>query len=270
LIRAPLSISSVLDEAAETVALTAAPWMGVLVAASLPYRFAQVLFFDRLFEVGKEASSYRNLLGDTANLVMLCFALSLVGRAIYARACRIAMVRGTRPGREAWRVPPAALASYFLTGSASVVLFFSMLFTIVGTIVAVIVSGLAIGTMELNERVGLLRPFKLMGRNSRALAVLVGMAVIFFCALFVAWINLVAGFGIGSWLLDAAGIIEAPAWTVLFSMKNRLFLLLTFFGALSVVEPFWIAAHVVYVRKAGAQESGDDLRDWFQELRRAS
>ena len=41
-------------------------------------------------------------------------------------------------------------------------------------------------------------------------------------------------------------------------------------GAIMLVEPFWIAAYVVFVRKAGAQESGDDLRAWFAELRRAS
>jgi hypothetical protein len=43
-----------------------------------------------------------------------------------------------------------------------------------------------------------------------------------------------------------------------------------FAGAVMIVEPFWVAAHVVYVRKAGAEESGDDLKAWFAELRRAS
>jgi hypothetical protein len=41
-------------------------------------------------------------------------------------------------------------------------------------------------------------------------------------------------------------------------------------GALVAVEPFWIAAHVVFVRKAGAQERGDDLRAWFEELRKTA
>jgi hypothetical protein len=41
-------------------------------------------------------------------------------------------------------------------------------------------------------------------------------------------------------------------------------------GAILIVEPFWIAAQVVFVRKAGAEESGDDLRTWFDELQRAS
>ena len=37
-----------------------------------------------------------------------------------------------------------------------------------------------------------------------------------------------------------------------------------------IVEPFWIAAHVIFVRKSGAVESGDDLRSWFEELRRTA
>ena len=35
------------------------------------------------------------------------------------------------------------------------------------------------------------------------------------------------------------------------------------------IEPFWIAANVLLVRKAGAAESGDDLRVWFEELQRS-
>jgi hypothetical protein len=40
-------------------------------------------------------------------------------------------------------------------------------------------------------------------------------------------------------------------------------------GALLVIEPFWIAANVLLVRKAGAAETGDDLRVWFEELQRS-
>jgi hypothetical protein len=45
---------------------------------------------------------------------------------------------------------------------------------------------------------------------------------------------------------------------------------MTLAGALLIVEPFWIAAQVLLVRKAGAEETGDDLRTWFEELQRAS
>src|SRR5438477_4022515 len=48
LIRAPLSTTAVLDEAADAVRLTAAPWGGLLIITALPYRFAQAIFADRL------------------------------------------------------------------------------------------------------------------------------------------------------------------------------------------------------------------------------
>ena len=80
MIRAPLSITSVLDESADVVAV-AAPWTAVLVLTSLPYRLAQILFVDRLFEAGSEAIRYGNVLGCTANLAIAAFVLSLLPRS---------------------------------------------------------------------------------------------------------------------------------------------------------------------------------------------
>jgi len=269
LIRAPLSVTSVLDEATEVVSMTAAPWAGVLVATALPYRFLQALFFDQLLEVGKEASQYGRLLGGTANLTVAAILIALWGRAVYARACRLAMGRGATPGREVWRVPAAALVSYFLTSSTVLLIGTLSVFTCLGLWIVSIVAGLAIGTMELNERVSVVEPFRLIRRHARA-ATLVGMSFVFFCALFVAFANLAAAFGLGVWALSAIGGFDAPRWERLFSGENRRYILMLTAGALVAVEPFWIAAHVVFVRKAGAQERGDDLRAWFEELRRTA
>jgi hypothetical protein len=269
LIRAPLSITSVLDEATEVVSMTAAPWAGVLVATALPYRFLQALFFDQLIEVGKEASQYGRLLGGTANLTVAAILIALWGRAVYARACRLALGRGTTPGRETWRVPAAALVSYFLTSSVILVAGTLSVFTCLGLWIVAIVAGLAIGTMELNERVSVLEPFRLLRRYGRA-ATLIGISFVFFCALFVALVNIAAAFGLGVWALSAIGGFDAPRWELLFSGSNRRYMLMLVAGALVAVEPFWVAAHVVFVRKAGAQERGDDLRAWFEELRRTA
>lgn len=269
MIRAPLSITSVLDEATEVVSMTAAPWAGVLIATALPYRFLQALFFDQLIEVGDKASQYGRLLGGTANLTVAAILLALWGRAVYARACRLALGRDATPGREVWRVPAAALVSYFLTSSVVVLAGTLSVFTCLGLWVVAIVAGLAIGTMELNERVSLLEPFRLLGRYTRV-ATLLGMAFVFFCALFVALANLAAAFGLGVWALSAVGGFDAPRWELLFTAGNRRFLLMLVAGAFVAVEPFWVAAHVVFVRKAGAQERGDDLRAWFDELRRTA
>ena len=269
LIRAPLSTTSVLDEAAEVVAMTT-PWAAVLIATAIPYRFLQAMFLDQLLEVGSRAAEYGNLLGATANMIVASILFALWGRAVYARACRLALARGSAPGRAAWRVPTAAFACYVLTASAAILAGYLGLFTIVGFIVAVMFAGIAIGTMELNERAGVFAPFRVMVRYARNAGILLALVFIFFCATFVALVNIAAAFGLARWLVSAIGGFDAPNWELLFGGGNRRFWLMLFAGAIMIVEPFWVAAHVVYVRKAGAMESGDDLKAWFAELRRAS
>lgn len=249
--------------------MTAAPWAGVLVVTALPYRFLQALFFDQLIEVGRQASQYGRLLGGTANLTVAAILIALWGRAVYARACRLALGRGTPPGREVWRVPAAALVSYFLTSSVILLAGTLSVFTCFGLWLVAIVAGLAIGTLELNERVSVIEPFRLIRRYARAVTLL-GISFVFFCAIFVALVNIAAAFGLGVWALTAIGGFDAPRWELLFSGDNRRYLLMLVAGALVAVEPFWVAAHVVFVRKAGAQERGDDLRAWFEELRRTA
>jgi hypothetical protein len=269
LIRAPLSLTSVLDEAAEVVKLTA-PWTAVLALTALPYRFLQAVFLDQLIEVHESASRYGHLLGATANMIVATVLVALWGRAVYARACRLAMARGMAPGRAAWRVPIAAFACYVLTASTAIFAGSIGVLTIIGLVVAVMFSGLAIGTIELNERAGVFAPFRIIGRSARRMGVPLALVFVFFCAWIIAFANLWAAFNLGTWLVSAIGGFDAPNWPLLFGGGNRRFVLMLFAGGLLIVEPFWIAAHVVFVRKAGAQESGDDLRAWFAELRRAS
>ncbi|MFL6245023.1 MAG: hypothetical protein ACJ74H_03290 [Thermoanaerobaculia bacterium] len=270
MIHTPLSTTAVLDEAADAVAMTAAPWAGVLIITALPYRFLQALFLDQLFEVGSGASHYGNLLGTTANITVATIVLALWGRAVYARACRLALARGSAPGREAWRVAPAALASYVLTASTSMLFGYLGLFTVLGFVAVAIFAGLAIGTMELNDRVSVVAPFARIFQYAKRIGIPFALAFIFFCAMVVALINLAAAFELGKWLAGAAGAFDAPHWQSLFTGANRRFLLMLFAGAIVIVEPFWIAAHVIFVRKSGAVESGDDLRSWFEELRRTA
>ncbi|MFP5245291.1 MAG: hypothetical protein ACLGH0_01260 [Thermoanaerobaculia bacterium] len=270
MIHTPLSVTSVLDEAAEAVAMTAAPWAGVLMVTSLPYRFLQALFLDQLLEVGSDAAHYGNLLGATANMTVATIVLALWGRTVYARAVRLAVARGQSPGREAWRVPPSAVASYILTASTAMLFGYISLFTVLGFVVAVMFAGIAIGTFELNDRVSLTRPFSLIVQYSKHVRIPFAFVFVFFVALLVALVNLAAAFQLGTWLASAIGGFDAPHWQVLFGGANRRFTLILVAGALVLVEPFWIAAHVIYIRKAGAEASGDDLRGWFEELRRAS
>jgi hypothetical protein len=77
-----------------------------------------------------------------------------------------------------------------------------------------------------------------------------------------------AAFQIGFWLLSSIGGWDIPKWSLLLSGSNRRFVLMLLAGGVLAIQPFWVAANVMLIRKAGAQETGDDLRVWFEELKR--
>lgn len=266
MIRAPLSATSVLDEMSDAVSLAAVPWAGLLVLTSLPYYLLQVLFVERLIEVGSQASHYGRALGALANWTLLAFVVSLWGRAVWARACRIAMESGARPTLNALRVPLVALASYVLTASLTELLFYGTLITFIGPLVVILFGGIAIGTMELNDRAGVAAPLRLVARYSRHVRIELALLGIFIVAWLVALINIGAAFDIGLWMANGFAGVNITRWQLLLDLHNRTFRLLLFAGAALAVTPFWIAANVVLVRKSGAAQSGEELRIWFREL----
>jgi hypothetical protein len=266
LTRAPLSTTSVLDETANVVARAASPWAAVLVATSLPYRFLQILFIERVAELGSNASHYGRALGEIANLAIIAFVLSRWGRTVWARACRLSEANGATPGREAWRVPFVAFASYLFVSAIAELLYYATAITLVGPLVALMFAGLAVGTFELNTRPGLMPPLRLIARYSRTSKQLAAFLFVFFVATVIAFINLVTAFNAGEWLVHAFANVSLARWDVLLSFSNRHYILLLIAGAVAMVEPFWIAAHVVLVRRAGVAETGEDLRAWFREL----
>lgn len=266
MIRAPLSTTSVLDEMAGVVARTAAPWAAVVAATSLPYRFMQVLFFERIIDLGSNAMHYGRALGTIANITILTFILSRWGRAVWARACRLAETTDATPGREAWRVPFVSFVSYLFVAAIAEGLYYATAMSIVGPLFSMMLAGLAIGTIELNVRPGIMPPLRTIARYSRTSKQLFALVFVFFIATLVAFINIGATFAVGAWLVHAFTDINLARWDVLLGVSNRHYVFLLVAGAIVIVEPFWIAAHVVLVRRAGVAETGEDLRMWFREL----
>jgi hypothetical protein len=129
---------------------------------------------------------------------------------------------------------------------------------------AVMLSGLAIGTMELNREPGLRGPLRLLVHYLKSARTHLAVTLIFAVALLMAWSNLYAVADIVLWLANAFAGADTARWTLL--LGSRHFVWLTFAGAVLAIEPFWVAANVVLVRKAGAAESGEELRIWFREL----
>jgi len=269
LIRAPLSTTSVLDESAAVVRATLSPWAALLLATSIPYRFMQIVFVDRLIELGSSASQYGDLLRTTADVTCGAFLLSLCGRAVYARACRLASESGAAPGREALRVPLTALAGYVFVASIAEAVTYLLFVTGLGIAFGAILSGLGIGTMELNTEPGIRGPLRRLARYGGSSRIVVALALVFFCAFIVALLNVATLVSAIFSLASTVGGWDAARWHVLLSIHNRRYVLTIIAGALLVIEPFWIAANVLLVRKSGAAETGDDLRVWFEELQRS-
>jgi hypothetical protein len=266
LIRVPLSVTSVLDETTDVVA-TAAPWASVVILTSLPFCFLAVVFIERLVELGEEAKHYGQALTSLAALTIVAFIISLWGRAVWARACRLTQGRGTMPGAEALRVPPVALVSYLYTAA------FAALLSVVGDITLVAIpatiafSGLAIGTMELNERPSIVEPLKLIAKHSKNTKTILALLFVFMIGFFVAVVNLYATFATALWLAHAFSGVDLSRWDVLLGFQNPHFRWLLLAGAVVAVEPFWVAANVILVGKVDAVESGEDLLRWLEEAR---
>ncbi|HWS73374.1 MAG TPA: hypothetical protein VN605_14775, partial [Thermoanaerobaculia bacterium] len=94
----------------------------------------------------------------------------------------------------------------------------------------------------------------------------IALLLVFAVAFLIALINLYAVFAIALSLAHAFASADLSRWDVLLSFSNGHFAGLVIAGAVVAVEPFWLAANVVLVRKAGAAESGDDLRHRLEEL----
>ena len=269
LIRAPLSTSSVLDEAAETVRKVASPWAALSIVTALPYRFAQAVFADRLIQLGIDAQHRANYLLTLAGWTMAAFVVSRWGRLVFARAVRLAVESGRAPGAAALRVRFTVLLDYLYVSLFLECVSIATLMTCLAPLLCTIVTGLAVGTAESNDRPSLAAPFRRIAKIGTNVRTATAVALVFVCAAAVAAVNVAGAFGAGLWLGSAIGGWDAQRWTLIVSATNRRFILTVIAGALVALEPFWVAAYVTFVRKAGVVESGDDLRQWFEELRSA-
>jgi hypothetical protein len=199
----------------------------------------------------------------------MMFVLSRWGRLVFARAIRLTIESGTAPRRDALRISPAAFFNYLYISALGELLSLMTMITFVAPLVCTMLSGLAIGTAELNDHPSLIAPFRRIARIARHLKIAAALVLIFSAAFALAALNVAAAFALGMWLASSAGGWDVHRWAMLMSFNNHRFVLVMIAGAVIALEPFWIAAHVTLVRKAGAAESGDDLRAWFEELRNA-
>lgn len=284
-----------LDDAAELVVRTVPEWAAVLALASLPLRLLEVHFANRLLQLGAHAGDHLHHLLSISWLVTIALLPALCGRAVFARACAMALQSGTRvsPGL-ALRLPGAGLAGYLYAAIVWTGLFQALGWMILPLPLLALGSGLAAATAPLTRDADTARdegsaggagdgggprggepqarpgPLASLARALRGApppATCVGLAVTFGVALAVAALNLYALVRLCLWLAGGVSGLDLAAWSLALGAGNRHFLLLLAAGAVALVEPFWLAALVVGVRAARARESGEDLVARLAELR---
>jgi hypothetical protein len=265
-----LSILAVLDEAAALVTREVAGWAGLAVLAALPLRFLEAHFLHRVLELGRHAGDYGHYLVSISWLVTLALPLAFWGRAVLAHAVVLALSgegqTGRQSVRQAWKLPPAALAAGFYAFLFAQLLLLAFALTLAGAAAAVVLSGLAAATVPLQRQVGPFAPLRTLFAHARPLRVHAGLLFLAAVAFVVAYVNLGALFSLGLWAAGGLPGVELARWRAVLSFSNPHYLLLLAAGATLAVEPFWIAALAVAVHRTRARQSGEDLRAWFEEI----
>ena len=264
-----LSVSEVLDGATDAVARVFAPWVGGLWITTAPLRLLQVHFAGRLLELGPEARQYGNHLHGIALAATAAFVLSVLGRAVFVRACALRLRARDVSGREVLRLPAGGFFGYVYVGLLLELLFYATAVSVVAIPVFVLLSGLAAATSNLTTRPGLLGPLLAIFRHGARAKILLALLVVFATALVLSVVNLYFVFQIGLWLLGGVAGLDLTAWQGRLAPSNPGMWLVLAAGASLLVEPYWLAALVVYIHKVQSRESGEDLRLWFDRLRTA-
>ncbi|HYL06440.1 MAG TPA: hypothetical protein VE075_10395, partial [Thermoanaerobaculia bacterium] len=129
---------------------TVPEWAAALALAALPLRLLEVHFANRLLQLGTHAGGYFNHLLSISWLITLALLPALWGRAVFARACALALQSGSRvsPGL-ALRLPAAGFAGYLYAAMVWDGLFQALGWMLLPLPVLALGSGLAAATAPL-------------------------------------------------------------------------------------------------------------------------
>jgi hypothetical protein len=247
-------------------------WAAVLALTALPLRLVGAHLANRLLQLGAGAPHHFNHLLSISWLVTFALLPALWGRALFVRACALALESRTRvPAHLVWRLPVAGFIGYAYAAVVWAVLFQLCGWLIVPLPLLALGTGLAAASAPLTggavARPGPLASLALALRAAPSLWSGLKLSVTFAVALVVAAANLFVLFRLGLALAGGIPGLDLAPWTVALGPGNRHFLLLLLACAVTLVEPFWLASLVAVVRAARARQSGEDLAERFAELR---
>lgn len=269
-----LSPSAILDETPPAV-VRIAPWLGFFWLLNLPYRFLQMHFFRELCSLNFDALTHGDYLGSLALYVFLALLPALYGKAVFGRACFLGLQSGRRVSREALKVPPRQLLVLLYLTLLTAALFYLLLITFLAIPFLVLAGGLAVVTALRAERVGLIRPLRELCSFIPPWKLRAAFSFLYSIALIVAFANSYFAFRLGVWLAGGAVGTDLSRWDYLLRPSGiipaePLAAVICLAGAILIVEPFWLASLVVYAHRSKLRETGEDLRLWFQKLKRTA
>lgn len=259
-----MTTTGVLNDASRLVRNVAAPWAGVLVVTLIPLRLLEVLFLTRVAILGSGAGQYGHYLSRLALWVALAFIPASWGRLVFVRACARAAGSLDTGWRDVLRVSPAVLLNYLVVAFAIQIFGIVAAITFVGAVVAALLLGLATATAHIENRPSIVGPFRTMGRFGTRIGPMIGISFVFVVALVATIVNLGIGASAVIWIGSAFPGFDAARWSAL--LDGRLFDYLQVASALLVLEPYWLAVWVAYLRRAQDRESGDDLAERFRRI----
>jgi hypothetical protein len=269
-----LSPLGILDATHGAARRAAAPWLGVFWLASIPLRFLQVHFVRELAYLAGEAGEYGDYLTDLAWLVFAALVPAVWGRALWMRACHLALQSGARPGPETLRVPTAQVANTLYLTLLVEALFAITLWTFVAAPWLTVAGGLACAAALRTPRPGLLRPVLELLRLSVHFRVVIGLGFTYSVAFVLAFLNVYIGLRGIVWAASAVmgrelarcAHVLRPVEVVPIVPAESIALAACVAGAMLVVEPFWLASLAVFVHRAELRHTGEDLRLRFRTL----
>lgn len=277
---AGLPVGAVLDEAADLVSRDVPGWAAFLVLTALPLRFLEAHFLTRLFQLDESAKEYVGYLLSLSWLIAFAFLPAIWGRAVYVHACSLALSgrsgsRQTRVGETSGsdragltlRLPLRTLVPYFYAATVAELLMVALGWMWLPVPVLALYAGMVAATAPLQQRPGLVAPLFLPLRRIRPVFPFFGLTAVFAIALPIVFLNLFVLFQIGLALATGTSGLDLSWWNVTLSFDNRQFLILIVAGAVTVLEPFWLAALVTALHRSRARESGEDLAATFVEIR---
>ena len=271
-----LSVIDVMNECSGLVRQVAAPWLGVAWLCSMPLRLLQAFWLQELAHLGSSAHRFGNYLSDLALYLIFALALSVYGRCVFVRSCNLASPGGGAPGTAALKVPLKDYATHLYLVLIVEVLWYLLFMTMLPIPYLACLVPLAAAISFNVKTPGVLAPLKELLNFGVHLRVLLGLGLFFGMALLIVWINFYFASLAMVYLAKGAVGVDVAQWEHLlrwhewFPVLPYEFLpkVLLLFAAVLVLEPFWIAAHVLLVRSLRARQNGEDLRLWFDELRR--